>query len=158
MDRLRCFDTPVKRLGVAWTVDDVSARFFEAAITAKRLPPVRVQGYFNTWPAFARSEWEAYSVDEPVRRSFPPSPEEVDRMLETMQWVLWLEVERLAAIVDFTFNLGAGRLQTSTLRRRINQQDWPSAGQELRRWIYGGGRVLAGLRVRRQAEVDLLVR
>jgi lysozyme len=25
---------------------------------------------------------------------------------------------RLAAIVDFTFNLGAGRLQTSTLRRR----------------------------------------
>ena len=27
---------------------------------------------------------------------------------------------RLAAIVDFTFNLGAGRLQTSTLRRRIN--------------------------------------
>ena len=65
---------------------------------------------------------------------------------------------RLAAIVDFAFNLGAGRLQTSTLRRRINQLDWPSAGQELRRWIYGGGRVLAGLRVRRQAEVDLLVR
>lgn len=31
---------------------------------------------------------------------------------------------RLAAIVDFTFNLGAGRLQTSTLRRRINQTDW----------------------------------
>ena len=64
---------------------------------------------------------------------------------------------RLAAIVDFTFNLGAGRLQTSTLRRRINQMDWPGAGQELRRWIYGGGRVLAGLRARRQAEVDLLV-
>lgn len=31
---------------------------------------------------------------------------------------------RLGAIVDFTFNLGAGRLQTSTLRRRINQRDW----------------------------------
>ena len=31
---------------------------------------------------------------------------------------------RLAAIVDFTFNLGAGRLQTSTLRRRINERDW----------------------------------
>jgi lysozyme len=65
---------------------------------------------------------------------------------------------RLAAIVDFTFNLGAGRLQTSTLRRRINQLDWPTAGQELGRWVHGGGRVLAGLRVRRQAEVDLLVR
>ncbi len=30
--------------------------------------------------------------------------------------------EHLAAIVDFTFNLGAGRLQTSTLRRRIKQR------------------------------------
>jgi len=49
---------------------------------------------------------------------------------------------RLAAIVDFTFNLGAGRLQASTLRRRINQADWISAVQELRRWVYGGGRPL----------------
>ncbi len=63
---------------------------------------------------------------------------------------------RLAAIVDFTFNLGAGRLQTSTLRRRINQRDWPSAAQELRRWIYGGGKVLPGLLSRRQAEAMML--
>ncbi len=65
---------------------------------------------------------------------------------------------RLAAIVDFTFNLGAGRLQTSTLRRRINQRDWPSASQELRRWVYGGGRVLVGLVTRREVEVALLLR
>ncbi len=43
--------------------------------------------------------------------------------------------ERLAAIVDFTFNLGPGRLQTSTLRRRVNQQNWVAAAQELRRWV-----------------------
>lgn len=64
---------------------------------------------------------------------------------------------RLAAIVDFTFNLGAGRLQTSTLRRRVNQRDWLASGQELRRWVYGGGRVLSGLARRRQEEVFLLV-
>jgi lysozyme len=63
---------------------------------------------------------------------------------------------RLAAIVDFTFNRGAGRLQTSTLRRRVNQRDWASAAQELRRWIYGGGRVLPGLVTRREAEVTFL--
>jgi lysozyme len=63
---------------------------------------------------------------------------------------------RLAAIVDFTFNLGAGRLQTSTLRRRINQLDWPNAYLELRRWVYGGGRRLDGLCRRRQAEIDLI--
>lgn len=65
--------------------------------------------------------------------------------------------ERLAAIVDFTFNLGAGRLQTSTLRRRINQRDWPGAVRELRRWVYGGGRVLPGLVVRRAEEASLLL-
>jgi lysozyme len=64
---------------------------------------------------------------------------------------------RLAAIVDFTFNLGAGRLQTSTLRRRINQRDWPSAGTELGRWVRGGGHVLPGLVVRRQAETAMLL-
>jgi lysozyme len=64
---------------------------------------------------------------------------------------------RLAAIVDFTFNLGAGRLQTSTLRRRINQRDWASATQELSRWVYGGGKVLPGLMVRRGAELVLLL-
>jgi lysozyme len=65
--------------------------------------------------------------------------------------------ERLAAIVDFTFNLGAGRLQTSTLRRCINQRDWQSAAFELGRWVRGGGRVLPGLVARRQAEVAMLV-
>ena len=64
---------------------------------------------------------------------------------------------RLAAIVDFTFNLGAGRLQTSTLRRRVNQQDWTAAAQELRRWVYGGGKVLPGLVTRREAEVSFLL-
>ncbi len=64
---------------------------------------------------------------------------------------------RLAAIVDFTFNLGAGRLQASTLRRRINQRDWAAAASELRRWVYGRGRVLPGLLRRREAEIGLLV-
>ncbi len=63
---------------------------------------------------------------------------------------------RLAAIVDFTFNLGAGRLQTSTLRRRVNQLDWSAAATELGRWVYGGGKVLPGLVARRAAERMLL--
>ena len=41
-----------------WTVERVAERFREAAITAHRLPPVRVQGYFNTWPAIRRMPWE----------------------------------------------------------------------------------------------------
>lgn len=64
---------------------------------------------------------------------------------------------RLAAIVDFTFNLGGGRLQTSALRRRINQRDWSAAAVELGRWVWGGGRVLPGLVMRRQLEVTMIL-
>lgn len=63
---------------------------------------------------------------------------------------------RLAAIVDFTFNLGAGRLQASTLRRRVNLLDWTGAVQEISKWVHGGGKVLPGLVLRRQAEAVLL--
>lgn len=64
--------------------------------------------------------------------------------------------ERLAAIIDFTFNLGAGNLQASTLRRRINAGRWDDVPGELRKWIKGGGRVLAGLVKRREAEMALI--
>ena len=65
--------------------------------------------------------------------------------------------ERLAAIVDFTFNLGAGRLQASTLRRRINQRDWQAGAIELQRWVWGGGKVLPGLGLRRRIEAAMLL-
>lgn len=65
---------------------------------------------------------------------------------------------RLAAIVDFTFNLGAGRLQSSTLRRKVNHRDWVASANELRRWVYGGGKILQGLVLRRETEVSYMVR
>ena len=60
------------------------------------------------------------------------------------------------AIVDFTFNLGSGRLQTSTLRRKLRAQDWGGAKEQLGLWVRGGGRVLPGLVRRREAEIRLL--
>lgn len=64
--------------------------------------------------------------------------------------------KKVAAIIDFVYNLGVGRLQTSTLRRAINKGDWAWAGQELRKWVRGGGRILPGLVMRRAAEARLL--
>ena len=63
---------------------------------------------------------------------------------------------RLNAIVDFCYNLGVGRLQTSTLRRKINECDWAAAEVELNKWVRGGGKILPGLVKRRQAEASLL--
>jgi lysozyme len=60
------------------------------------------------------------------------------------------------AIVDFAYNLGVGRLQTSTLKRKINAQDWDGAKEQLMLWVRGGGRVLPGLVRRREAERALM--
>lgn len=60
------------------------------------------------------------------------------------------------AITDFTFNLGSGRLQTSTLRRKLKELDWEGAREQLALWNRGGGRVLPGLVRRRAAEIALL--
>ena len=71
--------------------------------------------------------------------------------------VLLIEPEnRQGAIIDFVFNLGGGRLQASTLRRRINQRDWPEVKRELRKWTRGGGKILRGLVMRREAEARLI--
>ncbi len=83
-----------------------------------------------------------------------------DSLSATLRYCPVLATEpdgRLAAIVDFTFNLGVGRLQTSTLRRRVNQRDWVAAAKELRRWVNGGGKVLPGLVTRRIVESNLLL-
>ena len=64
--------------------------------------------------------------------------------------------ERLAALIDFAFNLGAGNLRASTLRRKVNAGDWSAARVQIMRWVMGGGRKLKGLERRRAAERDLL--
>ncbi|MBU6955507.1 DUF6362 family protein [Hahella sp. HN01] len=72
-----------------WTLERVADRFTDAAITAQRLPPVRVRGYANSWPAILRKPWENMGA-EPVVRRLPPDPAAIDRMLETFRWVKWL--------------------------------------------------------------------
>jgi lysozyme len=70
--------------------------------------------------------------------------------------ILATDEKKCNAIVDFCYNLGVGRLQTSTLKRKVNAQDWEGAKEQLMLWTKGGGRVLPGLLKRRTAECLLL--
>lgn len=56
------------------------------------------------------------------------------------------------ALVSFTFNLGAGALQRSTLRRKLNRGEYDEVPTELMKWVWAGGRKLKGLVNRRAAE------
>lgn len=59
------------------------------------------------------------------------------------------------ALVSFTFNLGAGALQRSTLRRKLNRGDYYSIPSELKKWVWAGGKKLKGLIKRREEESNL---
>ncbi len=56
------------------------------------------------------------------------------------------------ALVSFTFNLGSGALQRSTLRRKVNREEHDDVPAELMKWVWAGGRKLKGLANRRKAE------
>lgn len=59
------------------------------------------------------------------------------------------------ALVSFAFNLGLGNLHASTLLRKHNSGDYRGAAGEFARWNKAGGKVLAGLTKRRDAEARL---
>ena len=59
------------------------------------------------------------------------------------------------ALTSWTFNLGSGALQASTLRQVINRGDLDEAPDQIRRWVYAGGRRLNGLVKRREIEARL---
>jgi lysozyme len=62
---------------------------------------------------------------------------------------------QFSALVSFSFNVGCGALQGSTLLRLLNQRQYNNVCTELKKWIYAGGRILPGLVRRRNAECDL---
>ncbi|MGO9339931.1 MAG: lysozyme [Terracidiphilus sp.] len=59
------------------------------------------------------------------------------------------------ALTDFCFNLGAGRLASSTLLKTLNGGHYEAAREQLQRWDHAGIELNAGLKSRREAEFRL---
>lgn len=64
---------------------------------------------------------------------------------------------QFSALVDFTFNVGAGNFRSSTLLRKLNAGDVAGAAEEFGKWTKAGGKVLPGLVKRRAAGRDLFL-
>jgi hypothetical protein len=74
-----------------WTRDMVEERIEEAAAVLRRLPPVRVAGYFGTWPEIQRTAKELASATPSPMRLPPPSAAAISRMEEAITWNRFLE-------------------------------------------------------------------
>lgn len=62
---------------------------------------------------------------------------------------------QFAALVCLAFNIGPQAFADSTLVKTLNGGGYPAVPYEMSRWNKGGGRVIAGLVNRRNAEIAL---
>ena len=95
------------------------------------------------------SETEAEAL---LIRDLESSEGWVSRLIKTA-----LTENQYSALVSFTFNVGAGALQRSTLRMKLNRSEYQGAADEFPKWRIAGGRILAGLVRRRAAERALFL-
>ncbi len=102
-----------------WTVTDIADQFEEAAQTLRRMPPVKVQGYFNAMPPVIRTAMELLQEEKLPMRLGPPSAEAISRMEEALEWIwlledeeerrlIWLRAERVVW-KRICWRLGCGR-------------------------------------------------
>jgi lysozyme len=63
-----------------------------------------------------------------------------------------LNQHQFDALASFTFNLGVGALEESTLLTKLNRHEYKEVPSELMKWVKAGGKTLPGLVSRRRAE------
>jgi lysozyme len=73
----------------------------------------------------------------------------------TLYCPVQLTQSQFDALVSFSFNLGLGTLQRSTMRQKINRGDFKGAAKVLLQYNKAGGKVLKGLDLRRKDEARL---
>ena len=85
---------------------------------------------------------------------FEKEVEEVERSVTRLIRVP-LNENQFSALVSFTYNLGSGNLQSSTLRQKLNRGNYEGAANEFWKWRRAGGRILKGLVLRRASEAAM---
>ena len=95
------------------------------------------------------SETEA---DALLLRDLESSEGWISRLIKTA-----LTENQFSALTSFTFNVGAGALQRSTLRMKLNRGEVQGAADEFPKWKFANKRILAGLVRRRAAERALFL-
>ena len=77
----------------------------------------------------------------------------IEKQIDALK--LGLSIERYEAVVDFVYNLGIGNFKSSTLYKYMKKNpDDIRIKNEIQRWVYCNGRILEGLKKRRQWEAE----
>jgi lysozyme len=91
-------------------------------------------------------------VDDILKRDLDRFERGVERLITAP-----LSQNQFDALVSFSFNVGLGTLQRSTLRQKINRLDYEGAADEFLKYTMAGGKVFRGLVNRRNDERNLFL-
>ena len=69
-----------------------------------------------------------------------------------------LTINQFSAICCLVYNVGSGRFRSSTIKMKLNRQDFEGAANEFWKWRRAGGKILRGLVRRREEEKQLFLR
>jgi len=84
---------------------------------------------------------------------------ELEHVEKSIRWLVQapLTSNQFSALASWTYNLGSGNLKASTLRKKLNRENFQGAADEFPKWRRAGGRILKGLVRRRAAERELFL-
>ena len=97
-------------------------------------------------------DWDQATSDRWLQSDLRKADASVSRLFP-----MPLRPHQRAPLIDFAFNLGAGNLQSSTLRRLVLRGDFDGAADQFLRWDKAGGRVFRGLTKRCRARRALFL-
>ena len=98
-----------------------------------------------------KRKWSQEEVDDLLRHDLQRFERGIHRLLPTVP----LRQNQFDALVSFSFNLGLGTLQRSTVRSALLRGDEERAIEVLLQYRRAGGKILKGLERRRAKEADL---
>ena len=146
---------PYRCSAAIWTVGWGHAMYADQL----NLPNVRKEGYTG----LIRSDYQlkegdarVWSKDELVDL-FKSDIDTFERGVLRLSPNLVSHQGKFDAITSFVYNAGLGNYQRSTIRMKVNREDWEGAAEAFMSWTKAGGKEVAGLVKRRKAEVALFL-
>ncbi len=150
---LRPKKTPTTSSKAPWVVPDLEL--------IKVSEGLRLESYLcpaNKWTI-------GYGHTSTAHKSMKITEKQANKLLvKDLKWVkdtvdnsigVELTTGQLEAVYSLVYNIGGSAWRKSTLLRKLNRRDYAGAAAEFNRWNKGGGQVLAGLVIRREAETKL---
>lgn len=111
---------------------------------------IPTDGFGNTYEVVLGKKVTVEQALQQLEKNTRTAQDAVNRCVNT-----YISQQTFDAFVSFTYNVGGNAFCKSTLVKKFNAGEKHQACEELTRWVYAGGKIRNGLRIRREKERDM---